>query len=125
MRLLLDTHIYLWWVADHPKLSPEARHKITRADLVYVSSASIWEATIKAGLGKLDVNVDDLVAAIDSSGFHELTITARHTAAVHALPLLHADLFDRLLIAQAVCEPLRFLSHDATLKGYSELVELV
>lgn len=125
MRLLLDTHIYLWWLDDHPKLAQAVRQKIADADVVYVSSASIWEASIKAGIGKLEVNVDDLAAAIEASGFEELPITARHAAAVRGLPALYADPFDRMLIAQAMCEPLRFLTHDAKLSGYSELVELV
>lgn len=63
MRLLLDTHIYLWAVTDNPKLTKVARKIITEADEVFVSSASIWEASIKAGLGKLDVDVNLLVTA--------------------------------------------------------------
>lgn len=125
MRLLLDTHIYLWWLEDHPRLSEQARNKIINAAEVYVSSASIWEASIKAGIGKLDVDVDQLVLQIEASGFQELPISARHAAAVQSLPSLHNDPFDRLLVAQAVCEPLRLLTHDDKLKGYSELVEVV
>ena len=125
MRILLDTHIYLWWLEDHPKLSTEARTLIGDATEVYVSSASIWEASIKAGIGKLDVDVDALVAEIAGSGFSELQISARHAAAVRGLADIHNDPFDRLLIAQAICEPLRFLTHDGKLKAYSQLVEIV
>jgi PIN domain nuclease of toxin-antitoxin system len=125
MRLLLDTHIYLWWLEDHPKLSEQAKRKIATAAEVYVSSASIWEASIKAGIGKLDVDVDELVVQIEASGFQELPISARHAAAVRSLPGLHNDPFDRLLVAQAICEPLRLLTHDDKLKGYSELVEVI
>ncbi|MDB5795304.1 MAG: PilT protein domain protein [Noviherbaspirillum sp.] len=125
MRLLLDTHIYLWWLEDHPTLSEQAKGKIANAAEVYVSSASIWEASIKAGIGKLDVDVDELVMQIEASGFRELPISARHAAAVRTLPGLHNDPFDRLLVAQAICEPLRLLTHDAKLKGYSELVEVI
>jgi len=125
MRLLLDTHVYLWWLADHPKLSEQAKSKIVSAAEVYVSSASIWEATIKAGLGKLEVDVDELVQQIEASGFQELPISARHAATVRNLPPLHNDPFDRLLVAQAICEPLRLLTHDDKLKGYSELVDVV
>ena len=125
MRLLLDTHIYLWWLQDHPKLPQSAKADIVAASEVYISSASIWEATIKAGIGRLDVDVNALVAEIAGSGFQELPITAKHAARVMQLPDIHQDPFDRILIAQAVCEPLRFLTRDKILTGYSELVELV
>jgi PIN domain nuclease of toxin-antitoxin system len=125
MRILLDTHVYLWWLQDHPNLSPAARARIIAATDVYVSSASIWEASIKAGLGKLDVDIDELVAQIDASGFRELPISARHAAMVTRLPDIHRDPFDRMLVAQALCEPLRLLTADSMLRGYSELVEAV
>ena len=125
MRLLLDTHVYLWWLQDHPKLSVKAREQIVAASEVYVSSASIWEASIKVAIGKLDVDVEELVAAIEGSGFQELQISASHAAAVRKLPDIHQDPFDRLLVAQALCEPLKFLTHDSKLKGYSELVEVI
>lgn len=122
MRLLLDTHVYLWWLQDHPKLSRAGRSKIVAASEVYISSASIWEASIKASIGKLDVDMTELVAAIAASGFMELPITARHAAMVMQLPDIHRDPFDRILIAQAMCEPLGFLTMDHSLAGYSELV---
>lgn len=122
MRILLDTHIYLWWLQDHPKLSKNARGKIVSATEVYVSSASIWEASIKAGMGKLDVDVNALVAEIENSGFRELPVTARHAAMVMQLADVHSDPFDRILIAQALCEPLRFVTVDDVLQRYSELV---
>ena len=125
MRILLDTHIYLWWLQDHPKLSKTARDRIVSASEVYVSSASIWEATIKTGIGKLEVDVQQLAAEIENSGFKELAISAKHAAAVARLPDIHRDPFDRILIAQALCEPLRLLTADAILSGYSELVEVV
>jgi len=125
MRLLLDTHVYLWWLEDHPKLSTRARRLITEASEVYVSSASIWEASIKAGIGKLEVDVDELVGQIQVSGFLELPVSAVHAAAVKSLPAVHNDPFDRMLVAQAICEPLRFLTHDDKLRGYSELVEII
>ena len=125
MRVLLDTHVYLWWLQDHPKLSKAGRDRIVAASEVYVSSASIWEATIKAGIGKLEVDVKQLVTEIENSGFQELSITARHAAAVALLPDIHRDPFDRMLVAQALCEPLRLLTVDGILTGYSELVELI
>lgn len=125
MRLLLDTHIYLWVVKNDRHLTKAVRHKIADADEVYVSSATIWEAAIKVKLGKLDVNIDALTDAISESGFTELPITARHAAYVTQLPDLHRDPFDRILIAQAINEPLRLLTCDGILKRYSDLVEIV
>jgi len=86
MRLLLDTHVYLWWLQDHPRLSKTACAKIVAASDVYVSSASIWEAAIKAGIGKLDADIGRLVAEIENSGFQELPIHARHVATVAHCP---------------------------------------
>lgn len=125
MRILLDTHVYLWWLQDHHNLSKAARERIVAATDVYISSATIWEASIKAGIGKLDVNIDQLVAEIENSGFRELPVSARHAAMVTRLPDIHRDPFDRILIAQALCEPLRLLTADSILRGYSELVEVL
>ena len=125
MRLLLDTHVYLWWLQDHPKLSKEGRAKIVSATEVYVSSASIWEATIKSGIGKLDVDINMLVSEIEKNDFLELPISAKHAAMVAQLPDIHRDPFDRILIAQALCEPLRLLTADGLLSAYSELVDVI
>lgn len=125
MRILLDTQLYLWFLADSAKLSSKARKYILDAEEVFVSAASIWEAAIKIGLGRLEVSIDDLIEGIEASGFMELPITARQSATVASLPSHHRDLFDRLLIAQALHEPLRLLTVDTSLKLYSDLVELV
>ncbi len=122
MRLLLDTHIYLWIVSDNKKLSKAARKLINEADEVFVSSASIWEASIKIGLGKLDADINQLVSDIEPCGFKELPVKAVHAALVRTLPDIHRDPFDRLLIAQAMSEPLRFLTADAHLSAYTDLV---
>jgi PIN domain nuclease of toxin-antitoxin system len=125
MRILLDTHVYLWWLEDHPSLSEAARAKIVSASEVYVSSASIWEAAIKVSIGKLEVDVNQLVAEIENGGFHELPVSATHAAMVAQLPDIHRDPFDRILVAQALCEPLRLLTADRILSGYSELIETI
>ena len=125
MKLLLDTQIYLWFLADSPKLSSKAKLLIADAEEVFISSASIWEAAIKIGLGRLEVSVDDLIQGIEASGFSELPITARQAGTVATLPSHHRDPFDRLLIAQALYEPLRFLTADVSLPPYSPLVEVV
>ena len=125
MRFLLDTHVFLWCIKDDRSLSKAIRAKILAAPEVYVSSASIWELTIKIKLKKLEGHIDQIVKAVDESGFLELPITMQHAVAVSDLPDIHHDPFDRILIAQAIIEPLIFLTADAALKDYSNLVELI
>jgi PIN domain nuclease of toxin-antitoxin system len=125
MRLLLDTHIFLWWVRGDKKLPKISVEKIKEADEVYISSASIWEVAIKMRLGKISVDIQSLMEEIHNSYFLELPITAQHAAATLELPDIHRDPFDRILLAQAISEPLVFLTADPKLKKYSQLVELV
>jgi PIN domain nuclease of toxin-antitoxin system len=89
---------------------------------IFVSAASVWEIAVKAKIGKLEGDPHAFAAAIVERGFRELVISARHAAMVYDLPLYHRDPFDRLLIAQAVSEPLRLLTVDRMLGQYSELV---
>lgn len=125
MRVLLDTHVFLWWLADSPRLSEAARRHIETADEVYVSSASLWEMAIKIRLGKLQADLAEVAAQITANGFVELPVLATHTLPLLALPDLHRDPFDRLLVAQAMSEPLHLLTADPVLAGYSPLVEVV
>ncbi len=125
MRLLLDTQIFLWFLSDSRRLKAPARQRIAKAQEVLVSAASIWEAAIKIGLGKLQADIDELVEQIEASHFIELRVSARHAAAVSALPDHHRDPFDRMLIAQAMTERVPLLTADHTLQIYSEQVELV
>ena len=120
--MLLDTHIFLWAVSGSRQLTPKIRAVIQAADEVLVSAASIWEIAIKARLGKLEGDPMAMAAAIEQSGFRELPVRAAHAAYVSSLPLHHTDPFDRLLIAQAMMEPLRLLTADKALTPYSELV---
>jgi PIN domain nuclease of toxin-antitoxin system len=122
VRLLLDTQVYLWFLADSPKLSRKTREQISNAGAVYVSAASIWEAAIKIGVGKLNVAVDELVNNIQGSGFLPLPVQPQHAALVAALPRHHRDPFDRILVAQAICETIRLLTVDSVLTPYTELV---
>ncbi|ODU10510.1 MAG: twitching motility protein PilT [Rubrivivax sp. SCN 71-131] len=122
MRLLLDTHVFLWAVVASPLLKPATRRIIEAADEVHVSAASIWEIAIKVRLGKLRADPAELVTAIDASGFVELPVRAVHTAGVAQLALHHHDPFDRLLVAQALAEPLRLLTADAALAAYGDIV---
>ena len=125
MRLLLDTHIAIWLTRDAAELSPAARKRITDADEVFVSSASILEATIKAALGKLPLLPQRLADQLHQAGVAQLPVTWVHALALHNLPALHKDPFDRLLVAQAMSEPMHLLTHDAALAAYSDLVIVV
>ena len=125
MRLLLDTHVFIWVVDDDARLSDAAWLKIQKADEVYVSSASLWEATIKHQLGKLRIEPEKLAEAVGQSGFLELPIRFDHVLAVRHLPMLHRDPFDRLLVAQALSEPMHLLSADSLVQQYSALVQAI
>ena len=122
MKILLDTHVYLWWVADSRSLSKAVRKKIAGADAVFVSAASIWEAIIKIGIGKLAADPAALVRGIAWSGFDSLPVTPEHALALTRLRDHHKDPFDRILLAQAITEPLYFLTADRSLSVYSDLV---
>lgn len=122
MRLLIDTHIFLWAMSGDKQLTKNAEAIMLGAEAVFVSAASIWEIGIKSGIGKLDADVNELVARMEEAGFRELPVTVAHAAAVRDLPDIHRDPFDRLLVAQAITEPLRLLTDDDTVGRYSELV---
>jgi PIN domain nuclease of toxin-antitoxin system len=125
MRLLLDTQIFLWWLTDSRRLGKGARELIEGADEVYVSAASIIECGQKIAAGLLEGDPDELVGAIAASGFKELPIRAQSAAAAATLDQASgSDYFDRLLISQAMAEPLCFLTSNAALRTLSELVEV-
>lgn len=121
MRLLLDTHVALWWRQDSPRVGREARRAIGGAGQVFVSAASAWEVAIKTAIGRLRLKdpFSDLVAA---SGFEELPIAFRHAERLHALPPHHADPFDRMLVAQAQVEELVLVTHDRAVEPYEVTV---
>ncbi len=126
MRLLLDTHILLWALADQPSLSERARDAITDpANDIYVSSLSLWEIAIKARLGKISTDVQEVRAAALATGFRPLPFTLEHAIAVADLPDRHRDPFDRGLIAQARVEPLFLLTHDDVLAAYGDDILVV
>jgi PIN domain nuclease of toxin-antitoxin system len=124
VRVLLDTHLLLWALSAPARLPAPARRLIQDAD-VYVSAASIWEISIKAQLGKLRADPNEVLAALGPAGFLSLPIAGEHAARVASLPQVHRDPFDRLLVAQALVEPMRLISTDAALQGYGEIVTLV
>jgi PIN domain nuclease of toxin-antitoxin system len=119
VRLLLDTHVLLWWLADDRKLAKPARDIIANPDNdVLVSAASVWEVSIKEALGRLEIELDDLEDAIVRNGFRPLPIGWRHAITAGRLPAAHRDPFDRMLVAQASIEELRVVSHDRVFERY-------
>ena len=116
-RLLLDTHIFLWWRGEPSKVATEARSAIATADIVFVSAASAWEAAIKVSLGRLELP-DTVEAGAVASGFEKLLITFSHAERAAGLPLHHRDPFDRMLVAQAQAEGLTLVTHDRVLEQY-------
>ncbi len=125
MRLLLDTHIALWAISDDPRLSGAARALITAPENeIFVSAASIWEIAIKYRLGRTTMPVSGAEALgwFRESGYRLLAISPEHAVAVEALVPLHADPFDRMLVAQALHEPLRLVTHDAQVACYSDTI---
>ena len=118
MRLLLDTHALLWALGNDPTLRPGARSAIAdRANEVYVSAASAWEMAIKAAAGRLETP-PDLEAQLAHEGIRPLPITVAHGLAAGALPRLHGDPFDRMLVAQARTEGLVLVTRDRALGAY-------
>lgn len=122
MKLLLDTHVFLWWIADDERLSAPARAAIAdSANEIFVSAASGWEIAIKAGLGRLslpDRPARFVPNQVARNGFTVLSISLAHALAVEALPALHRDPFDRLLVAQSRLEKLPVITDDAAILRY-------
>jgi PIN domain nuclease of toxin-antitoxin system len=124
MRVLLDTNVLLRLLADSRRMDREVRTLLDRAD-TYVSVASIWEISIKAALGKLNVKPTNVLKSIDPSGFSLLTVQGDHAARVYELGPHHQDPFDRLLIAQAQLESMILLTHDQALAAYGDSVRVL
>jgi PIN domain nuclease of toxin-antitoxin system len=120
MRVLLDTHALLWWLADEPALGEKARIQIAEPDnVILVSAASLWEIAIKQGLGKVEADIAEIEKAIAVQGMVRLGIDADHLLELVSLPPLHRDPFDRMLIAQARAEDIPLMTADAHIAGYS------
>lgn len=125
MRLLLDTHIALWALADDRRLHADARALIAdRDNVVFVSAASLWEIAIKHTLGRsgLPFGAAAAVGYFTQAGYRVLPVKPEHAIAVETLPTLHQDPFDRMLVAQALTEPMRLITHDATVAKYSTTI---
>lgn len=125
MNLLLDTHVALWAITDSPKLPPAARTLIlSPKSAVWVSVASLWEIAIKHSLGRGDMPVSgqDAVRYFRDSGYRLLPVDAEHALAVETLPAHHQDPFDRMLVAQALVEPMRLMTRDPQVARYSDSI---
>ncbi len=116
-RLLLDSHVALWWLIDAAELGPRSRSEISTASEVFFSPASAWELGIKKALGRL-VMPEGFADELVRCGFIELPITSGHAAIAAALPLHHRDPFDRMLIAQAIAEALTLVTTDDAIAAY-------
>lgn len=131
MRVLLDTHIAVWAIQNSPKLSAEAKRLLQEpATQVVVSAVSIWEITIKHALGKgppsgIDFSGQEAIDYLLRSGVDFLPVTKEHAARVGGLPDIHNDPFDRLLVAQALYEPLKLVTRDERVAAYSNSFLLV
>jgi PIN domain nuclease of toxin-antitoxin system len=123
VNLLLDTHILLWWLSDDPRLGKTARHWIAEeAQSVFVSTASLWEISLKAAKGKLRADLRQIDQEIEKGDYTYLPVEPAHVLQLSELPPHHADPFDRLLVAQAIAENLRLLTGDAALECYGDAV---
>jgi PIN domain nuclease of toxin-antitoxin system len=121
MKLLLDTHAFLWFVAGDDRLSTKARRAMEDDEAeLHVSAASVWEMAMKASLGKLtlSMSVDDYMAEKLAAGFRVLSIRSSHAAAVETMAFHHRDPFDRLLAAQAIEEKMPLVTSDPIFHDY-------
>ncbi len=125
MNLLLDTNIVILTMSQSGRVSKRIDSVVRSADVVFVSPVSVWEIATKAMAGKLAVNLESLTSLLAAAGYVQLPLTWAHAATVRALPFIHRDPFDRMLVAQAIAEPLRLVTTDRLLARYSELVTVV
>lgn len=117
MRLLLDSHILLWWQSGHRRLDRRSGKAIANADAVYVSAAVLWEIAIKTHLGRLRGSLD-AIFDLSKDGFSELPVRGAHARVAAALPPHHKDPFDRMIAAQAQVEELTLVTTDDIFKAY-------
>jgi PIN domain nuclease of toxin-antitoxin system len=121
VRLLLDTHACLWWLANDARMGSSTRQTIQDSNIVFVSAASAWEVAIKVALGKLETP-GPFTEAVEACGFTKLPITFEHAERAAGLPRHHGDPFDRMLVAQAFAEGLALVTHDRRFQPYGVTV---
>lgn len=118
MNVLIDTHVLLWWLSDHPSLPQRSRQLLADPDTtIYLSAVVMWELRIKQALGKV-VLPAEFRETLENQGFTELPVTIAHTDRLATLPMVHRDPFDRLLVAQALEEKLCLMSFDDAVRQY-------
>ena len=128
MNILLDTHVFLWCASDPERLPDRARALVLDPESqIHVSAASIWEIAIKQSIGRLELDFDleILDGILAQNGFFSLPVEIRHAALVQRLPFHHKDPFDRILVAQALGDPMYLLTSDPLLKPYGEMILFV
>ncbi|SNS43430.1 type II toxin-antitoxin system VapC family toxin [Sphingopyxis indica] len=119
MRLLLDTHVLLWWLGDNPRLGPEARGRFQRGDdELYASIASLWEIAIKNRTGKIDATASLIAAHLADCAIPVLPVELAHLTLLEQLPLIHRDPFDRMVVAQALALSATVITDDAMIGAY-------
>ncbi len=117
MKLLLDSHVFLWACADDRRLKPTARKAIAEADVVYVSVVTAWELTIKVRLGRLSLP-ESVMTGITRAGFEPLLLEFAHVLQFGTLHAHHGDPFDRMLVAQAIATNVQLVTHDVAMRPY-------
>ena len=122
MRLLLDTHVLLWSLAGDPRMGKAEALLLNPENDIAVSTASYLELAIKASQGKIAIDLAEIRAAVAESGFDELPISGAHAEALVHLPWFHKDPFDRILVAQALSEPMRLVTADTQVSRYSDTI---
>ena len=125
MRLLLDTNVLLWTLSGASRIQRISPLILAPENEIFVSTVSLWEIVTKTSIGKLNADVAEIRVAVLASGFYELPVLGEHAVKLAALPLIHRDPFDRMIVAQAMAEPMRLLTGDAQLAAYTELVETI
>lgn len=120
MRLLLDTHVLIWWLDDDERLGPQSRELIAEpANDVHVSVASLWEIALKIRIGKLRADMTAIERRVGREAFVRLDIAPRHLGILMSVPMHHRDPFDHMLIAQASAEKMPLMTADARIAAYS------
>ena len=127
MRILLDTHLVIWWEADHPRLPAQTREWVDGSEEVFISRASLWEMAIQISIGRLKMDLERFTSSVERQGFSWLDIRNEHLLAVATLPSFedHRDPFDRLFVAQSQAEPLLLLTADEKLGRYGNTVRVL